>query len=412
MIKTILTAASLLLFFSLNANAANGSKTVVGFSTIKGETYDQWDEKNNAVHDAKKNLTFSLAKKYLTPEAFEENEELIEKSVLPFSNLYILNSDVLKHGPEREGTFESYQAKVDFKYSLENFKKLLKNKGILFQDLAQPKVMAFIEVMDESRLQVYNWWQEENPKLHPVLNPIQDRLRFALKEKGYELLEPRRFSSKMSAKEMAKAAGAHYYISGVVKVKYNKTGSMTLSEGDFYFYETLSQKLVSKLDIMDFKKVYQQNSIARSKKLARKNTRDLASVNGGEDQTANNEVANQEEAPEKKDVLTESFRKAVDTMSVVGDTESLTQGMTIIKVLGVRSPRHLQEVKLIFESLNQSGLDSVVERSLTNGEAVFLARSKFETNVLKNIIERKTPLKNGLYDESINGLSFVFSKYN
>ena len=99
-------------------------------------------------------------------------------------------------------------------------------------------------------------------------------------------------------------------------------------------------------------------------------------------------------------------------MSVVGDTESLTQGMTVIKVKGVRSPRQLQELKGIFETLSQSGLDSIIERSLTNGEAVFLARSKYETNVLKNIIERKTPLKNGMYDESINGLSFVFRKHN
>lgn len=418
MIKIHLLVVTLFFIsFQVQANSEKGSKTVVGFSPIKSEKYDQWDEKNSAIYDAKKTLTFDLAKRYLTPESIEENEKLIEKSVLPFSNLYILNTDIIKHGPERDGEYESYQARVNFEYSLENFKKLLKSKGVLFQDLAKPKVMAFIEVVDESRLKVYNWWQEDNPKLHPVLNPIQDRLKFALEEKGYELLGPKRFSSKMGAKEMAKASGAHYYISGDVKVKYSSKGVMTLSEGEFYFYETMSQKLVSKLDIMDFKKVYEKNMMAQEKKNARKMSRGLASYNQSDNNTAQTEKTNADQqttaaAEQPKDVLTESFRKAVDTMSVVGDTESLTQGMTVIKVQGVRSPRQLQELKSIFESLNESGLDSFVERSLTSGEAVFLARSKFNPTVLKNIIERKTPLKNGLYDESVNGLSFVFTKYN
>ena len=42
------------------------------------------------------------------------------------------------------------------------------------------------------------------------------------------------------------------------------------------------------------------------------------------------------------------------------------------------------------------------------GEVVFLARSKQNTNVLKNIIERNTPLKNGVMSESQDGLVFDY----
>ena len=124
--------------------------------------------------------------------------------------------------------------------------------------------------------------------------------------------------------------------------------------------------------------------------------RDLASVNKEEGQAG---AENTLTLAGPSDMLTNSFRKAVHTMSVVGDPESLSQGLTMITVKGIKSPRDLQRIKESFTSLSSSGLDSFVERSLMKGEVIFLARSRESTDVLKILIEKGTPLKNGIVNE-------------
>ena len=247
----------LLVILSIEVKAYQSDNRIIyGYSAIQSDTYDEWDEKNSAVHDAMKNLSYSLASELMSKEEIENTKDLMDKKIIPASNTFILNTEVLKHGLEQEGEYEAYQAQVQFTYSMSNFKKLLKSKGILFNSLSEPKVVAFIEVMDKGRLQVYKWWEEENPKLHPALIPVHKRLEVALKEQGYILVAPKVHMPriKMSPKTMAKKTGAHYYINGEVSVLKGKPGSINLRDGKFYFHETRSQKLVSKMNVMDFKK--------------------------------------------------------------------------------------------------------------------------------------------------------------
>jgi hypothetical protein len=406
MLKALYLFLGVSVFCSSALSYQKDNKIVYGYSAIQTDSYDEWDKKNSAVQDAMKNLTYSLASELMTPEEIESTKELIDKSIIPASNLYILNTEILKHGIEQEGEYQAYQARVKFTYSVNNFKKLLKSKGVLFNSLAEPKVAAFIEVTDKERLQVYKWWEEENPKLHPALVPIHKRLKAALKEQGYILVEPKVYSSvtQISPKTMAKRAGAHYYVSGEVSVSRGKPGSISLSDGDFYFHETRSQKLVSKINVMDFKKAYNKKILQES---IQPKERGIASVENEQSEPGD------EEPLGPTDLLTDSFRKAVRTMNVVGDPESLTQGLTMITVKGIKNPVELMQVKDSFSKLADSGLDSFIERSLTQGEVVFLARSKQNTSVLKRIIENKTPLKNGVLSEGQEGLVFDYgSSYN
>jgi|GEM_PF-2381805 len=383
------------------------SRIVSGYSVIKTDTYDEWDKKKNAVSNAIKNLTFSLASNMMSGEEIEETKELINKNVIPYSNLYILKTNVIKHGVEKEGEYEAYKARVNFTYSMANFKKLLKSKGILFKNLAEPKVSAYIKVKDISRLKLFKWWEEDAPRLHPALIPIHKRLKTALTEQGFSYIGPifYKSSQKVSPKAMAEKSGSHYYISGEVTVSDNgKPGSINLKNGDFYFHETRSQKLVSKLNVMDFKKAYEKTLVeavadADTKETANAKARTVAEANSTAD------------APKKvrtSDVLTESFRKAINTMSVVGDLESLTQEATLLKIQGVNNAQDLNMVKESLEALSKQGLDRFVERSMTQGEVVFTARSKMNSRALEALIESQTALTNQAQKNSKGALVFKY----
>jgi len=406
--KKLLFLSTLLgLIFSVTTQTlANEKKVTTGYSAITTENYDEWDKKNSAVYDAMKNLTYSLATKIMSEEEIENSKELIDRKVVPSSNMYILNTEVLSHGVERDGELESYQAQVNFTYSTANFKKLLNSKGVLFQNFVEPKVAAFIEVKDEDNLQIYKWWEEQSPKLHPALAPIHARLERALKEQGYEMVSLKKYNSSnpLSPKSMAEKAGAHYYINGEILVSKTSPKSLKLKNGEFYFHETMSQKLVSKMNVMDFKKAYQKTLtrppvVQREIASLNKSSRGPASISSrGPASVEDSEKAPTQPLP--SDLLTDSFRKAVRTMNVVGDPESLAQGLTLITVKGVKNPLELQKVKDSFSALAFKGLDKFVERSITPGEVTFIARSKQSINSLKSLIERKTPLTKGTISAS------------
>ncbi len=381
------------------------SRIVSGYSVIKTETYDEWDKKKNAVSNAIKNLTFSLASNLMSDKEIEETKELINQNVIPYSNLYILKTNVIRHGVEKEGEYEAYKARVNFTYSLANFKKLLKSKGILFKSLAEPKVSAYIKVKDISRLKLFKWWQEDAPKLHPALIPIHKRLKTALTEQGFSYIGPifYKTSQKVSPKAMAERSGSHYYISGEVTVSDNgRPGSINLKNGDFYFHETRSQKLVSKLNVMDFKKAYEKTlieSVADNDTLASENV---------DTNTLSKTAVDTPKKVRTSDVLTESFRKAINTMSVVGDLESLTQEATLLKIQGINNSQDLNVVKESLKVLSKSGLDRFVERTMTQGEVVFTARSKMNSRALKALIESQTGLKNQVQKNSKGALVFKY----
>jgi hypothetical protein len=339
-----------LLSTALTANAATLSEmTVYGSSIVRDEKDDMWDKKNAAVYDAKKRATFKLAARVIKPEVLGALNEDITKKIVPLSSRYLVSSTVLNHGLQETDNYKAYNARVEFKYSLENFKNLLKSKGFDPSVFKKHKVAAFIEVMDLNEIKTFSWWKEKAPSLHPVLKPLQARLATALEDEGYELVPARNFAGQLGMKEMAQQVGAQYYVSGFIKID-KGNGSFKVKDGMFNFHEALSQKLVSQVDLKTFGE-------------------DMK-----EEQFQNRSVASAVQAP-NKDLLKEAFRDAVKTMNASENLDHLSHGVAQLSFSGVKSPLEMQNIKRVIMTNLKDDIISLVERNIENGEVTFVART-------------------------------------
>ncbi len=359
-------------------------------SQIKNENADMWDKKNHAVANAKEKATYRLAAKVLKPEIFEEVKERLEKEVVPYSSRYLISSTVKSHGVEESGDYKAYHAQVSFKYSLDNFRNLLKDKGFSVSDLQRHKVAAFIEVLDVTRVKSYRWWKDRSPKLHPVLKPLQTKLSESLKEKGYELIPVQIFKTTNGFKDMASSMGAQYYINGSVKIEKSNNG-YKVRGGIFNFHEALSQKLVSAVDLKKFGSQLQEKEEKR---------RETASVKG---------VA----PPKSKDLLKEAFMDAAQKMNASENVDHLTQGLAKINFKGVKSPVELRNIKTAIKTNLKDKVSSLMERRIENGQVTFYARTALSPRRLLSVMNSRSSglgsYKGALQED---GKSLSFSSSN
>lgn len=329
---------------------------VYGMSQIKKSDADMWDKKNDAVKNAKEKATLTLAARVLKAEIFSEEKERIKKEITKYSSRYLISSTVKSHGVDEDGDFKSYHAQVVFKYSIENFRNLLKNKGFTVEDLQRHKVAAFIEVLDASAVKSYSWWRDKSSKVHPVLMPLRAKLTKALKEEGYELLPVRQLRTNSGIKSMAGAMGAQYYVSGSVEIEKSARGGYIVKDGIFNFHEALSQKLVSKVDLKKF-----GTQLKKEEEMSRG-------------------VASVEKTPvplnASKDLLGKAFVTAAKKMNASENVDHLTQGMAQISFYGVNSPVELKGIKMAFKENLATYVSSLMERRIENGTVTFYARTK------------------------------------
>lgn len=334
--------------------------SVYGSSIVRDDSEDMWDKKNDAIYDAKKRATFKLAEKVINPENLESLKKEITRKVVPFSSRYLVSSTVLSHGLNETDDYKAYGARVEFKYSLENFKNLLKTKGFEPSVFKKHKVAAFIEVMDVGEIKTFSWWQEKNPSLHPVLKPLQLKLAKALEEEGYELVPARNFAGKLGVKEMARLMGAQYYVSGFIKIK-KAEGSFKVKDGMFNFHEALSQKLVSQVDLKKFGE-------------------DLR-----DEQTQSRAVATTRSTP-NNDLLQEAFKDAVKTMNASENVDHLNHGVAELSFTGVKSPLEMTNIKRVIMTNLKDDISSLVERNIAKGEVTFVARTSLSPQRLLSLM--------------------------
>lgn len=369
------------LFLSINVWAANLAEIkVYGVSQVKSENADMWDKKNHAVKNAKEKATYKLAAKALKPEVYAEARERLKKEILPYSNRYLISSTTKSHGLEQDGDYKAYHAQVVFKYSLENFRNLLKSKGFSADDLQRHKVVSFIEVLDLTAVKSYSWWRDRNPKLHPVLKPLQAKLNEALKENGYELLPVRLIRNVSGMKDIASSLGAQYYVNGTVRIERVGSG-YKVKGGAFNFHEALSQKLVSKVDLEKFGADLDEKNSARG----------TASVE------------------RKKDLLKDAFTNATQKMNSSENVENLSQGLAQISFYGVNNPVDLSLIKKAIKTNLKSHVSSLVERRIENGKVSFYARTSLSpTRLLSMMNSRSAGLGNyrGVLKEDGKSLAF------
>jgi len=336
---------------SLSYATTLSEMTVFGSSVVKGENEDMWDKKNSAVYDAKKRATFKLAARVLKPEALVTLNKDITRKVVPFSSRYLVSSTVLSHGLQESDDYKAYNARVEFKYSLENFKKLLVSKGFESDAFQKHKVAAFIEVMDLNEIKTFSWWKESKPSLHPVLKPLQAKLALALGEEGYELVPARNFAGRTGVKEMSRLMGAQYYVSGFIRIKKSE-GSFKVKDGVFNFHEALSQKLVSQVDLKKF------GEEMKAETPLQENSRGLASASA-----------------KSKDLLKKAFNAAVKRMNASENVDHLSHGVAKISFAGVRSPAELKNIKRVIMTNLKDDIISLVERNISRDEVTFVART-------------------------------------
>jgi len=335
----------------VSSAATLSEMTIFGSSVVKGENEDMWDKKNAAVYDAKKKATFKLAARVLKPEALMTLNKEITRRVVPVSSRYLVSSTVLSHGLQESDGYKAYNARVEFKYSLENFKKLLISKGFDSEVFQKHKVAAFIEVMDLDEIKTFSWWKDAKPSLHPVLKPLQLKLAQALGEEGYELVPARNFAGRIGIKEMSRLMGAQYYVSGFIRIKKGE-GSFKVKDGVFNFHEALSQKLVSQVDLKKFGEEMRTDTPVQSP------ARGIASV-----------------STKRKDLLKEAFNAAVKRMNASENVDHLSHGVAQISFAGVRSPVELKNIKRVIMTNLKDDIVSLVERNISRDEVTFVART-------------------------------------
>lgn len=374
---------SLLLSAGTALGATLSEMQVYGSSLIKSDSDDMWDKKNQAIYDAKKRATFKLARRVFKPEAMPSLEKKIKKLVVPFSNRYLVSSTLLTHGLDESSEQKVYNARVSFKYSLKNFKKLLKSKGFESSVFQKHKVAAFIEVMDVGAVKTFSWWNEQQPKLHPVLKPLQMKLAQALDEEGYELMSPRIFRNSMGMKEMSRLMGAQYYVSGFIKI--NKVAdSFKVKAGVFNFHEALSQKLVSRVDLKKFMNAPQQVV-----------SRGVASVET------------------KNDLLKNAFKGAVKTMNANENVDHLSHGVANLQFEGVSSPAEMELIKKTILTGLKEDVATLVERNIKNGDVTFVARTQLSPRRLLSLMNSSN-IGLGTYIGTLkeDGKTLYFSQRN
>lgn len=353
---SLLSFAAVIFFSSLSlANTLSEIRTY-GSSQIKNPNADMWDKKNDAVADAKKQATYKLARKVLKPEVYEQSTERIEKEILPYSGRYLISSTIESHSAAEDGNYRSYNAYVLFKYSLENFKSLLQSRGFAVSELQRHRVAAFIEVLDVTTVKSYSWWTEATPKLHPVVGPLQAKLKASLNEQGYDLIPIQFVDGNKGFKYMASSMGAQYYVDGSVKIE--KQGeSYKVSGGLFNFHEALSQKLVSSVDLKKFGKAQSSRAPASRAKA--------------------------------KDLLGEAFGDAAKKMNASENADHLDQGVAQIDFIGVRSPVQLKKIKNAILMNLKSEVSTLTERRIENGQVTFQARTTLSPRKLLVLMNAK-----------------------
>jgi hypothetical protein len=387
MLKALMTVS--LLLSAVNVFAATLSEMqVYGSSLIKSDSDDMWDKKNQAIYDAKKRATFKLARRVFKPEAMPELEKKIKRLVVPFSNRYLVSSTLLTHGLDESNEQKVYNARVSFKYSLANFKKLLKSKGFESSVFQKHKVAAFIEVMDVGAVKTFSWWNEKEPKLHPVLKPLQMKLAQALDEEGYELMSPRIFRSSMGMKDMSRLMGAQYYVSGFIKI--NKVSdNFKVKAGVFNFHEALSQKLVSRVDLEKFMSEPQT------------------------DQQPNRQIASVPTVVQKQDLLKSAFKGAVKTMNANENVDHLSHGVANLQFEGVSSPAEMALIKKTILTNLKQDVATLVERNIKNGDVTFVARTLLSPRRLLSLMNSSN-IGLGTYIGTLkeDGKTLYFSQRN
>ncbi len=350
------------LIFSTYANAVSLSTiNIYEISKIKNENVDMWDKKNDAIKNAKKKATLRLAAKVLKPEVFKEAKKRLEKKVVPYSSRYLISFVVKSHGVEESGDFKAYYVNIEFKYSLKNLRNFLKDKGFQINDLKKHKVIAFVEILDATVVKSYRWWRDENLDLHPVIMPFQIKLLESLKEEGYELIPIQILKAFDGFKSTASQMGAQYYIKGSLRIK-RKDNMYKVNSGSFNFYQTLSQKLVSTIDL-----------------------KKIGYLLGEKEDKENINV----KPKELEDLLKKAFVGAAKKMKASENVDHLNFGLTQISFQGVNSPLQLKNIKAVIRSGLKDNISSLVERHIQNGKVVFYARTTLTPQRLLSVMNSR-----------------------
>ncbi len=378
LIKLVVSLVFLFASFNSYAFQEMGEISIHGEAEVKdASSVDMWDKKNEAVKDAKEKATIALVRRLLSQEEFEPLEEKIRDEIVPKSKLFLLDSEVKKHNMTGE---HSYTASVVFKYSLKNLKAILKNNGIYFREVREPKIASFIEVMDYSKVKTHRWWDSQNTKdinVHRALVPLRREMHLGMNDQGFKLLAPRKISNPNSLKDSAIAQGAHYYIKGKLKVEDDPRG-FQVKDGEFYIYEAFSQKLVATLNLKELQK--------EMEKAREEEVRLAKNLNKGRS-PASIESANARLEAKKPNVIRESFKDAAVKMASSAD-EGLNSGITLIKVAGITRPQQIESVKASLSDKLGSKVGNLIERRIEKGSVEFSVRTTAPTNMLVSMINR------------------------
>jgi len=136
-------------------------------------------------------VTLKQISEMIGDKKVQKNLQLIKTKILKDSGKYIL---LYNHG-KIESTNLGKQMSVSMKFSLMNLKKLLLERGLLYEHEGPPVVLPMISIIDKPHLTAYRWWVPEVEKnksgvLQQKISSFYRELGLRLANNGFYLKNP------------------------------------------------------------------------------------------------------------------------------------------------------------------------------------------------------------------------------
>ncbi len=177
----------LVLFFGTNLWAKNYVDVVIeATSVLKTRSSAKKKMRDESV----KSVAVQYIKELIGENKYTQNIQIIRGAVLKSTGKFI----PYVKGSDFEKTKTGHQMNVTIKLSIDDLKQVLLNHGLLYKLEGQPKVVPFIQIVDQVNSANYSWWAQEksmdNPYLSGLLRQLHKQFSEVLRASDFYQIKP------------------------------------------------------------------------------------------------------------------------------------------------------------------------------------------------------------------------------
>ncbi len=182
----------LILFMVLLASRVEAQfKTVISNQLIQDA--DERQARRKAIDEATDAVTIEMVRNEIGPERYRENKSKIENEVKPLKNRFIPFFKILSS--QKEG--ESFRFSIEVKFSPNDLKQVLQQKGLFASVEKNGITLPFIEFNNQMTGESFRWWSpvfSTAKDLENVALTFEEELFEGFLDKGLFLLRPQAFN--------------------------------------------------------------------------------------------------------------------------------------------------------------------------------------------------------------------------